>query len=434
MPTEVQREIVSSVVEVLKDLSRLKGVNGFSRRYQFRIKDGVPTREICIRVYVEKKRPAWFCKLTGRMIPKEIAGIRTDVYPLGKIRIQSLDPHKTRQSILAGGQSFIHYKVSAATLGLILRDKTTKQPTMLSNLHVIWDIDNPGLCAQQGDNILQPGPLDGGSNPSDTVATADKAIPLDFTGQENLVDAATALWNGARQIRPAAVMQNDGSFVQLVGYKLAVPSMAIKGCSRNGDLDVVVVDIDAQTQVSGYGCKGEGKIAWFMHVVVYTPSLGGGSSGTIMYDPVDRKVVALNFAGSGNFNQPDTFGIGGRMHVIMESAKLNLEWPPEEQPPKRYAPSEWNGSYEVISGEERLPSRTEAQMSSSTYHEGDPVGCSGRLVDDQTNTGISGKQVSWTSGTQSGSVTTVADGTFAISFAAGPPGTYGIRVYFEGDT
>jgi len=431
------------IAEELKKLREIRGVVGYSNVWQIKVTSGRPTGELCIRVYVKQKRPAWFCKLMRCMIPRTILGVSTDVQVLGDVRIplptwlQAENPHTGRQDVIMGGESICHKDLSAGTLAVVLRDKTSKQPTILSNLHVIWNIDNPGSgCAQKGDNILQPGPYDGGLNPQDAIATADKAIPLDFTGQENIVDAGTALWNGSRKIALSTVIQNDGSRVKLTGYKLAVPNMTAKGCSRNGDLTVVVTDIDAQTAVSGYGCHKEGKVAWFSHVVIYSPSLGGGSSGTTIFDPTDGKAIALNFAGSGDFNQPGTFGIGGRMHVIMESSILNLEWPPPEEPPppRRYGPASTEAHYEVVKSELPIPEIT-ANVSPMKPQEGQEITINGRLFDLDTLNGLANRELSIDDIVPLlvRTVETDENGEYSIKYLAQDLGPHIVTVRFKGD-
>ncbi|GAI67563.1 unnamed protein product, partial [marine sediment metagenome] len=54
-----------------------------------KIKGGEATGELCIRVYVEKKKVKSQLK-TKDLVKKEVGGIKTDVIETGKIRFQ---PH-----------------------------------------------------------------------------------------------------------------------------------------------------------------------------------------------------------------------------------------------------------------------------------------------------------------------------------------------------
>ena len=85
-----------------------------------------------------------------------------------------------------GGVSIGHYLITAGTLGCRVYDNLTGARMILSNNHVLANVNN----AKLGDPILQPGPYDGGRVDRDTIARLTRFVELRPNG--NLVDAAIA--------------------------------------------------------------------------------------------------------------------------------------------------------------------------------------------------------------------------------------------------
>src|SRR5512139_1595909 len=86
-----------------------------------------------------------------------------------------------------GGCSVGSYRISAGTLSLVVRDKTDQSLAVLSNNHVLANVDQ---CAV-GDDILQPGAADGGQRAGDTIADLTRWIPMRGSGTKR-VDCAIA--------------------------------------------------------------------------------------------------------------------------------------------------------------------------------------------------------------------------------------------------
>ncbi len=178
----------------------------------FKNAKGATTGELSVVVLVEQKKP--LAALSAEdVIPKEIEGMRTDVYEVGFLRAYQLpdpplppdpfqppgnqpppgsptpptlplqppnlpeaDPRGRFRPIIPDGVSIGHYKVTAGTLGTMVKDRATGDRLILSNNHVLAN----GNEAQIGDAILQPGAIDGGEMPSDVVAQLERFIPLRF--------------------------------------------------------------------------------------------------------------------------------------------------------------------------------------------------------------------------------------------------------------
>lgn len=139
---------------------------------------GIITDELALVALVEAKVP--LAALSAEdMIPKELDGARTDVYEVGYLQALQASPRDRFRPTIPGGVSIAHPLVGAGTLGVLVRDRSTGQPLLLSNNHVIA-ASNDALI---GDPVLQPGSLDGGQNPGDIVARLERYIPLHYQGE-----------------------------------------------------------------------------------------------------------------------------------------------------------------------------------------------------------------------------------------------------------
>jgi hypothetical protein len=207
-----------------------------------------------------------------------------------------------------GGYSVGHYQITAGTIGTcvydILPGGTTGSPPahgigipprcyILSNNHVLADTN----AAQIGDPILQPGPYDGGMDPTDRIATLTRWVPITLEPptprnlHRNVVDAAIAqgqfhdvdreiYWIGyVRGWRRKANI-TVGTIVQKTGRTTNYTT---------GRITAVNATIDV-----GYG---GGRVARFLDQIVTTNISAGGDSGSLVLT-LDNVAVGLLFAGS----------------------------------------------------------------------------------------------------------------------------------------
>lgn len=112
------------------------------------------------------------------------------------------------------GVSLGHPAVTAGTLGARVTDGN--DVFILSNNHVLADVNQ----ARIGDDILQPGSLDGGLTPDDAIATLTDFEPVDFTGI-NTMDAAIAVSTTGQ----LGFSTSTGEYGSLNGY--GVPSSTL---------------------------------------------------------------------------------------------------------------------------------------------------------------------------------------------------------------
>jgi endonuclease G len=157
---------------LLRDYVRSEGVkylndpNINSVGIGYKVKDGRRTNQLAVQFTVDKKVDRLELEsLSSAAIPQTVkwkgVEIPTDViqrkfYPSFRIvKPEAKSERKRRLTTLVPGISVSHPKGTAGTLGLIVYDKQTGQPCMLSNWHVL---NTPG--GKLGDFVVQPGPFD----------------------------------------------------------------------------------------------------------------------------------------------------------------------------------------------------------------------------------------------------------------------------------
>ncbi|MDA2583372.1 hypothetical protein PDR31_28350 [Bacillus cereus] len=278
-----------------------------------------------IQVFVSKKVPRSQLKAveqipteleTNQVIPKEINGIKTDVIQTGylfagnqqtlQVDTQTLS---TRVRPAKGGYSVAHRNVTAGTIATcvyyILPNGSTNPPAhgygipnryyILSNNHVLANSNNANI----GDPILQPGPIDGGSDPTDWIATLSRFIPITFSSQvplenqNNLVDAAIA---------EAPFHQIDRS-IHWIGsvqgwrrkQNVTVGTRVMKTGRTTNHTHGVITAVNATVDVN----YGSGKVARFRDQIVTTNLSSGGDSGSLITTN-DDVAIGLLFAGSAS--------------------------------------------------------------------------------------------------------------------------------------
>ncbi|MEP7290213.1 MAG: hypothetical protein ABI835_00465 [Chloroflexota bacterium] len=145
----------------------------------FKQSKGDTTGEVSVVVLVEQKKP--LAALSAQdVIPSELEGMRTDVYEVGYLQAQQFqNPRERFRPTIPAGVSIGHFKVTAGTFGVLVKDKTTGEMFVLSNNHVLANSNDSAI----GDAILQPGAIDGGLNPGDLVATLERFVRLRYTDE-----------------------------------------------------------------------------------------------------------------------------------------------------------------------------------------------------------------------------------------------------------
>ncbi len=149
----------------------------------YRERGGRIVDELCVVAMVRRKLPASALK-PDDLVPKQVSNVPTDVVEVGVLR--AMQPRTGRFRPAPGGVSIGHYQITAGTLGCIVRDRTSGDRLILSNNHVLADIN----AGREGDPILQPGSYDGGVEGKDMIAVLERFVPLRFKEAPSTCGAA----------------------------------------------------------------------------------------------------------------------------------------------------------------------------------------------------------------------------------------------------
>jgi hypothetical protein len=189
------------------------------------------------------------------------------------------------------GVSTGHTNITAGTIGCSVQVGCHNYA--LSNNHVFADEG----AAAIGDDILQPGPYDGGQSPADIIGTLYDYEPITFsTTANNLMDAALIVTDTS-MVGTATLPEGYG--LPRVTPIDAVPNMDVQKFGRTtGQTEGRVDAINATVNV-GY----DSGTARFIEQIIIRPgkfSDGGDSGSLIVVDGGvdDRRPVGLLFAGS----------------------------------------------------------------------------------------------------------------------------------------
>jgi hypothetical protein len=271
--------------------------------------------ERAVVVMVDQKKPVGALE-AEHIIPHEYMGMRTDVWEVGELK--ALD--RTDEWVPApGGVSVGHYKITAGTLGAVVRSRgVNRQRFILSNNHVLANSND----AEIGDAILQPGPVDGGFKP---IARLVNFVPIDFGAAPPTCDLAknfAKIVNWAAEIigskhRVRAVYEDRGA-INLVDAAIARPDeegmvddeildigkivsrttatlgLKVKKSGRTTGLTTGTVRVIGATVNVGYG---EGRLAMFENQIVTGGMSEPGDSGSLLVSE-QNEAVGLLFAGS----------------------------------------------------------------------------------------------------------------------------------------
>ncbi|MCC2321516.1 S1 family peptidase [Cellulomonas xiejunii] len=238
---------------------------------------------------VDLRRTGRIRALTGGVTPGTDVGTEGAAVPGPRppvVTAQALG-ETGRVRPLRPGVSIAHVDVTAGTLGAFVLAGGAVHA--LSNHHVL--VGSPS--GRRGDDILQPGPADGGRTPGDRVGTLAAFVPLE-SGRTARVDAALALLDDQDVDATYPVGRvtttaraRGGELVGKIGRTTSVTTGRVTAI----ELDDVVV---------GYG-EELGNLRFDDQVEIEgistAPFSRGGDSGSLVYRE-DGVALGLLFAGS----------------------------------------------------------------------------------------------------------------------------------------
>lgn len=246
----------------------------------------IVTKEKVLQVYVTRKVYGSLLAPDQR-IPDEIEGVPTDVVETGIFQIGRRFPpiYQRRVRPAPAGVSVGHKDISAGTFGALVRQGSDVY--ILSNNHVLA---NEGL-GKVGDNVLQPGPYDGGRPDRDTIAQLSGFVPL-LTDEANLVDAAIA--NPVVREDVAPEILGVGRAKGEAEPEVDMPVRKTGRTTRYTEGRVTATDVTLRV---GYS---SGSLVFTDQFLISGTRGGfsaGGDSGSLIVDR-DNRAVGLLFAGS----------------------------------------------------------------------------------------------------------------------------------------
>ncbi len=285
----------------------------------YKVSGSQTTDELCVVVLVRRKLPPVSLSETD-FIPRDVGGVRTDVFEAGDLR--PLSTYTERHRPAPGGVSIGHYQITAGTLGCAVRDRQTGVRMILSNNHVLADRN----AGKPGDPILQPGPADGGSPQRDTIALLERFETIHYNQEPpacNIARAYACLGNrlarAAGSHHQLQVIQAFPMATNLIDAALARPILDSDVLDEN--LDIGAIQGQAEAALGMQVCKtgrttgfttgtinvldatvsvnyGEERTATFVHQIVGAPMSEGGDSGSLLVTSDTKQAVGLLFAGS----------------------------------------------------------------------------------------------------------------------------------------
>lgn len=198
-----------------------------------------------------------------------------------------------------GGISVGHFDITAGTLGAYCAGRSgerAKYDLILSNNHVLADVN----AASLGDDILQAGTADGGSQPGDVIGLLEDYVTISFTSP-NLVDAATGWIDSSFVDRRFLYVHHAAAnfFTCQLPTAQATTGLQVGKAGRTTGLTAgFVTAIGVTIRVN----MGRGQVAQFVDQIEIQGSRGdfsrGGDSGSLIWTwDATRQPVGLLFAG-----------------------------------------------------------------------------------------------------------------------------------------
>jgi hypothetical protein len=266
--------------------------------------DGLPAIKVFTARHGVKGIPEW---LESTPVQVEVTGM-----------VVALGDTTSRQRPAPIGVSTGHPDITAGTIGARVKDAAGGNVYALSNNHVYANQNEASI----GDNVLQPGAFDGGTDPADAIGTLYAYVPIDFTfAGENYVDAAIAL-SSTSDLGNATLEDGYGvpsSQIAAASIGLHVQKYGRTTGLTHGEVSAVNVYVEVcYEQIWGFCIKS----AYFFDQIQISGSgfSGGGDSGSlIVTDDANKNPVGLLFAGS------DTTTFANRIDSVLDAFGVTID-------------------------------------------------------------------------------------------------------------
>ncbi|QDT19664.1 hypothetical protein HG66A1_14320 [Gimesia chilikensis] len=265
----------------------------------YRTRHGVPTGEVALKVYIDRKAMR-ASSLTSKRVPAEMEGIPVDVEEVGGDIVPMAGFQQMYPRPVPCGVSICNFDAdsranqrSSGTLGCLVELEDGRL-CALSNHHVL----SPAGKAQEGDRVIQPGSLDGGMG--------NQIIGL-YTDFRDGRPAFSAGGSGAHKVDAAVAFTNfDLVKPKHVNFEVnpepLMPQLGmtvIKNGRTTGATMGVITAIGLRTSIM---YPGSGRVSFTGQIMIQ--GLGNnafsmaGDSGSLICCAMTKRPVALLFAGS----------------------------------------------------------------------------------------------------------------------------------------
>jgi hypothetical protein len=246
-------------------------------------------------------------------IPRMMSGYPIRLLPIPGFQTLSTsdESREKRYRPVVGGVSAAHTEVTAGTIGAIIFDKVSGKKLFLGNNHVFANTcSTTNGRAHEGDSILQPGSVDGGTI-ADTIAYLYKWIPFDDKGK-NIVDCALAMPVDQSYASPYILSDEKLNVIAVTGTRPVESQMRVKKYSRTSGADwgrvldwnfTVAVDFDDNIPRT------------FVDQILIEIETRGGDSGSLLLDE-NNSAVGLVFAG-GIDKSGKWYGVANKIQNVL---------------------------------------------------------------------------------------------------------------------
>lgn len=269
-------------------------------------------------------------------LPKSLDGFPVKVEVTGMFVAQE-NPTARFSRPVPIGVSTGHPDMTAGTIGARVRD-LEGNVYALSNNHVYANMN----AASYGDPALQPGAIDGGAHPADTIGTLSDYQPILFNGGNNTIDAAIALSSTSQLSNGTPTTDQN----QEAGY--GVPRSEIFGDTdgdrffddknnllglyvqkfgrtsgmTHGQITDINVTVDVCYESFWIWCFTWGTFVDQIGITSVEPtpfSEGGDSGSLIVSDDENKQLVGLLFAGS------NTKTLANRIDLVLDRFNVTVD-------------------------------------------------------------------------------------------------------------
>lgn len=310
MPKSPSKKLVNEAIEALDTVRRswLRRPGVTAVDVGFKISGQKMTDELAVRVHVARKLPSTEISKAEMFNDTGTKDSKVGKFPVDVIegqygpsdsavqQPQALDDmdeeaiaaleRTSTYNPLIGGISCGNPRVTAGTLGAIVYDRQRCKPMILSNWHVLAGAS----AAAIGEDILQPGRVDGGT---EVVASLTR-MKLD-----SRMDAAVATLNNARNSSRDILGLGTVSGIDAPALGMnVVKSGRTTGITR-GVIDGVSLSVSIN-----YGDPGVVAFSNQIRIVPRPPWPGvdyevsmGGDSGSLWLRESNNRAIGLHFAG-----------------------------------------------------------------------------------------------------------------------------------------